>query len=107
MHLNNELMNTPFISLDCCPFSTLERAKLAEQKRRTGVFVAEITPSAETSLWDARELAKYLDRLTLPQFQVIRRENWGFTKDEWLVINEIPSEAVGRIWTVQEFEGNN
>ena len=106
MHLNNELMNTPFISVDSCPFSTLGRAKLTEQKRRTGVFVAEITPGTEMGLWDARELAQALDGLTAPQFRVIRQENWGFTKNEWLAINEIPSAAVGRIWTVQEFDGN-
>ena len=68
--------------------------------------MAEVIPSADMGLWDARELAKVLDGLTAPQFQVIRRENWGFTKNEWLAINEIPSEAVGRIWTVQEFDGN-
>lgn len=66
--------------------------------------MAEIMPGEGIGLWDARELAKSLDGLTAPQFHVIRRENWGFTKNEWLALNEIPSDAVGRIWTVQEFD---
>lgn len=56
------------------------------------------------NLWDARALAAEVDRLTIPQCKVVKTGNWRFTENEWLAINEIPTEAVVRLWDVSSFE---
>lgn len=67
--------------------------------------MAEVNPAlakGRMNLWDARALARDLDARTAAEFNVVRAENWRFTRGEWLTMNEIPGEAVGRVWSVRE-----
>ena len=97
-HCNKIHTPTALISVCSSPQHTLDYAEeLRDVYHREGIRIYEIHADRNTHYFHAQQFARDIKRAQ--GRQVIEYDNWEYLEDEYLVINNIPQNAVVGVWS--------